>query len=316
MVVGSQRAGQGGRKEMRTLAILLTVISLSSLAESQMKSVTAPALQTESETSSVDPVLTEEMVSSLPAVGDHVQTSKQSTVSVQVYSDNNHGFNQRLKKALERSFKSSPGFNLSRGKHGGLLISTIKSCTDWKSEGVESDYVVEFSSDRSETLGISVGSCLNEALAKCTSQILRDARTAAQFLSNSSLMRHRSIQVTIPVIKSDPLKYDGKLVQIAGLAHAGHRGMLLETDDRTTSIRLRSADLVGCPIPLQRSALYSEFWNISEGDDLDPDRKDIHVVLDGLVRVLKTNGKMADEFELYGQWPLEVIVTRIISMHR
>jgi hypothetical protein len=74
--------------------------------------------------------------------------------------------------------------------------------------------------------------------------------------------------------------------------------------------------LVGCPIPLQRSALYSEFWNISEGDDLDPDRKDIHVVLDGLVRVLKTNGKMADEFELYGQWPLEVIVTRIISMHR
>ncbi len=301
---------------MRTLAILLTIIFMSPFAESQSKSATEPTLKTEPEASSVDPILTEEMVTSLPSIGDHAQANKQSIIRVQVHSDINRGFNQRLKKALEKSFQSSPGFNLSRGKKTGSLIATIKSCTDWKIEGAESDYVVEFSSDRSETLGISVGSCLNDALGKCTSQILKDARTAAQFLGNPSLMQHKSVQVTIPEIKSDPLRYDGKLVQIAGLAHAGHWGMSLEVDDRTTAIRLRSADLVGCPIPLQRNALFSEFWNISESDDLDPDKKDIHVVLDGLVRVLKTNGKMAEEFELHGQWPLEVIVTRVVSMHR
>jgi hypothetical protein len=87
----------------------------------------------------------------------------------------------------------------------------------------------------------------------------------------------------------------------------------LETEDRQTAITLRSPNVVGCPMPLQKDATFSEFWNISTDNGFGPE-KVIHVVLDGLVRVLKVNGKMAEEFYPHVQWPLEIIPIHILRI--
>jgi hypothetical protein len=123
------------------------------------------------------------------------------------------------------------------------------------------------------------------------------------------------IRASVSEIKNNPLKYEGKIVRVVGYLESGHAGVGLESEDRKDRIRLRSPNVVDTPVPVQRDALFEQFWTINtEIHKNDPDWKDIEVEIDGFVRVLKENGKVAKEFDLYGQWPIEVITTHIIRI--
>jgi hypothetical protein len=222
-------------------------------------------------------------------------------------------FKQKLGKLLIQKFQSSSEFSLNQMRNPDALIVTIVSYLDWK-DGSEISYTVEFSSGLGEILGISVGACMNDALVKCTTQILKDARTAAWFLVNPA---PEVIRTTIPEIKANPMKYDERVVQIGGYYSSGHLGVSLDTKDHGSGIRLRSPgeDAVLCPVPILRNELFSKFWNMgTEILAFDPNNKEINAIIEGYVRVLKVNGKPADEFDVFGQWPLEIVVTRIISI--
>jgi hypothetical protein len=122
------------------------------------------------------------------------------------------------------------------------------------------------------------------------------------------------ISASIPEITSNPLKYDGKVVRQSGFMVSGHGGVILLSEDRKDGIRLRSPDVVSCPVPVQRDTLFEEFWTTyTEIHRDEPDWTDIKTDIDGFVRVLKENGKVAKEFDFYGQYPIEVITTRVIS---
>ncbi len=123
------------------------------------------------------------------------------------------------------------------------------------------------------------------------------------------------VRTTVSEIKNSPFKYEGKIVRVIGYLESGHAGVGLESEDHRDRIRLRSPDVVECPVPVQRDALFEQFWTINtEIHKDDPDWKDIEVEIEGFVRLLKENGKLAKEFSLYGQWPIEVITTRIIRI--
>jgi hypothetical protein len=114
-------------------------------------------------------------------------------------------------------------------------------------------------------------------------------------------------------IKLHPQNYDGKVVRINGWLASGHVGVLIESENRQDAIRLRSPDEVdvAAPLQVQRDDLLNKFWKLVETEIRDTDSKGIHVELDGLVRTLKKDGKPAQEFDVYGQWPIEIITLRI-----
>jgi hypothetical protein len=88
-------------------------------------------------------------------------------------------------------------------------------------------------------------------------------------------------------------------------------GVHVESENRQDSIRLRSPDEVATRLPVQRDYLFDKFWKMVETEIEDSGSRGIHVELDGLVRVLKKDGKPAKEFDVYGQWPVEIITLRI-----
>ena len=87
----------------------------------------------------------------------------------------------KLRDTLENAFKSSSDFRLSAGKKPGTLTVTIPSNVGWKLVGKRTQvfYTVEFASADSQHLGSSAGSCWEDALLKCASKIVKDAKTAA-----------------------------------------------------------------------------------------------------------------------------------------
>lgn len=121
------------------------------------------------------------------------------------------------------------------------------------------------------------------------------------------------IHTSISEIRSNPLKYDGKVVKLSGYMMSGHGGVVLLSENREVGISVRSPDVVDCPVPIQRNALFDEFWTTyTEIHRYEPDWTDIKAEIEGFVRVLKEDGKVARKFYIYGQHPLEVITTRII----
>lgn len=119
---------------------------------------------------------------------------------------------------------------------------------------------------------------------------------------------------TIPEIRDNPLKYNQKVVRINGFLMSGHGGVILLSEDRDTGIRLRSPNLVDCPVPVQRDALFDKLWTTyTEIHRNEPDWTDIKVEIEGLVRVLQDDGEDIQEHDLCRQYPVEVITTRIIS---
>jgi hypothetical protein len=121
------------------------------------------------------------------------------------------------------------------------------------------------------------------------------------------------ISVTVSEVKLHPIDYDGKVVRIGGWLTSGHLGVSIESENHQDAIRLRSPDEVNVPTPLrvQRDDNFNRFWKLVEMEIEDTGSNGIHVELDGFVRILKKNGKPAEEFFIFGQWPIEIITLRI-----
>jgi hypothetical protein len=100
---------------------------------------------------------------------------------VEVWCVGDDGLTTRLRDTLEDAFKSSSDFRLSAGEKPGTLTVTITSNVDWKLVGKRTQvfYTVKFSSADNPQLGSSAGSCWEDSLSKCASNIIRDAKTAA-----------------------------------------------------------------------------------------------------------------------------------------
>lgn len=99
---------------------------------------------------------------------------------VEVWTVGDDGLTQRLRDAVETKFKSSSDFALSIGKKEGTLIVTIPTNVSWTKEGTRTRlrYTVELSSIDDVGIGKSSGSCWDDNLAECASQIYRGAQKA------------------------------------------------------------------------------------------------------------------------------------------
>ncbi len=103
------------------------------------------------------------------------------TTLVEVWSGGDDSLTTGLRNVLENAFKSSHDFVLSSGKKPGTLITTIPTHVEWKRAGKRTKvfYTVRFTSVDDQLLGISKGSCWDNAMTKCASQIVKDATTVA-----------------------------------------------------------------------------------------------------------------------------------------
>ena len=102
---------------------------------------------------------------------------------VEVWTGGDDGLTQKLRHEIESKFKSSSDFVLSSGKKTGTLIVTIPTHVAWTMKvRTHLRYNVEFSSSDAVGLGKSSGSCWDDNLADCASQIYRSARRAAHKL--------------------------------------------------------------------------------------------------------------------------------------
>ncbi len=111
---------------------------------------------------------------------------------VEVWSGGDDSLTKGLRNVLENAFKSSSDFVLSSGKKPGTLIVTIPTHVEWKRAGTRTKvfYTVEFTSADNQPLGTSTGSCWDDALTKCATKIITDARVAARKI-------HQTINRTI-----------------------------------------------------------------------------------------------------------------------
>jgi hypothetical protein len=100
---------------------------------------------------------------------------------VEVWKGGDDGLTNRLADALEIAFRASPNFKLSFGKNEGTLVVTIPTNLEWKQIAgrTKALFAIEFSSTDGRPLGRSQGSCWDNELQKCASQVVRDAKVAA-----------------------------------------------------------------------------------------------------------------------------------------
>ncbi len=118
---------------------------------------------------------------------------------------------------------------------------------------------------------------------------------------------------SISEIKSAPSKFDGKIVRLKGWVQSGHLGVSIESDDHQDAVRLISPDQdrPSYPLTVRRDVLFRKFWKMVQAEIRASGSHGTYVELDGLVRILQKDGKPADEFYIFGQWPVEIITTRI-----
>ena len=103
---------------------------------------------------------------------------------VEVWSGGDDGLTQKLRDSLEKTFQSSPEFQLSAGKRPGSLVVTIPSNVAWRQVKGRTRvvYAVEFASVDGFKLGSGKGECLEDDLVKCASRIVADARLVTRKL--------------------------------------------------------------------------------------------------------------------------------------
>ncbi len=108
-------------------------------------------------------------------------TASTKPTFVEVWSGGDDSLTTGLRNVLENAFKSSPNFALSNGKKPGTLIATIPTHVEWKRAGKRTKvfYTVEFTSVDNQHLGVSKGSCWDDAMAKCANKIVKDATAVA-----------------------------------------------------------------------------------------------------------------------------------------
>lgn len=103
---------------------------------------------------------------------------------VEVWTGGDDGLTQRLRYEIENRFKLSSDFVLTSGKKPGTLIVTIPTHVAWTTKGTRTHlrYRVKFSSSEDTELGKSDGSCWEDKVAECETQIYRGAQRAARKL--------------------------------------------------------------------------------------------------------------------------------------
>jgi hypothetical protein len=110
------------------------------------------------------------------------EASSTKRTLVEVWCGGDDTLTRGLRNALEDTFKLSSDFVLSSGKKSGTLIVTIPTHVEWKEAGKRTKvfYTVEFTSVDNQPLGSSKGSCWDDAMMKCTNNIVKKARVAAR----------------------------------------------------------------------------------------------------------------------------------------
>ncbi len=161
---------------------------------------------------------------------------------------------------------------------------------------------------------------LNESMKSHGMQAIIFPTSLVIFLGSCAQdVRQEVRKTSILEIRADPLKYENKIVQITAWVRSGPYDISLESDDFEQRIAIVNADWEGVRLPPQlrvmRNELYDQFWEHTKHDELpDTGAHGLRVELDGCVRLLKKDGKLADDFELYGQRPIEIIPIKIIKM--
>ena len=99
-------------------------------------------------------------------------------ILVDVRSGGDDGLTLRLRDALENKFRSSRDFSLNVNNSPATLVITIPTHVRWKQAGKRTRvlYTVEFASYEKQALGIRKGSCWDDRLEQCATQVVRDAQ--------------------------------------------------------------------------------------------------------------------------------------------
>ncbi|HSB16475.1 MAG TPA: hypothetical protein VLE22_18635 [Bryobacteraceae bacterium] len=123
--------------------------------------------------------------------------------------------------------------------------------------------------------------------------------------------------VELKALKANPQKFNGKTIRVSGMLRSGHVAVSLQNGEGL-SVRIRARDEVKSR-HLHRACedtLYQRLWALSESPRTPEDEVLYLVDAEGVVRTLKDrSGKPAKEFSVFGQWPVELIVTRVLSIH-
>ena len=121
--------------------------------------------------------------------------------------------------------------------------------------------------------------------------------------------------VELGALKVKPELFDGRKVSISGTLKSGHLAVMLQGPDRF-SIRLRANDELKSKSPKAcEDSLYRRLWSLSEQPRSTQDEAQYVIELEGSIRILKDrDGRPAKEFSVFGQWPVELIVTRVLKI--
>ena len=108
--------------------------------------------------------------------------AKPTPTLVEVVCGGDDALTLRLRDTLETAFKLSSDFRLSSWKEQARLLVTIPTHVGWEQVGRRTRvlYTVEFASLDNQNLGTSTGSCWDNKVTKCASQIVKDAKIAAR----------------------------------------------------------------------------------------------------------------------------------------
>ena len=122
------------------------------------------------------------------------------------------------------------------------------------------------------------------------------------------------VETPIASLHANYLQYEDEVVRIRGWLSLGHLGVFV-SDGQERTIKLRNSDEVpSISGRATKNALYEEFWKLARGRIIVSDTVKIRVVFEGSVRILKQNGKPATSFDVFGQFPVELIPLRIIEI--
>jgi len=122
------------------------------------------------------------------------------------------------------------------------------------------------------------------------------------------------IRSTVPEIRNNPLKYDGKIVQITGWLdtscgyHRGH-GIRVDVDNDESVIKIDRPDMAELHAFVQNDSLFEKIWHICTNEFTC--HKDTEVEVEGVVIENKTIPKW---FYSNGIRPGVLIVTRVIRI--
>jgi hypothetical protein len=106
---------------------------------------------------------------------------------VDVWCGGDDGLTRRLRDALESQFRSSPEFDLNAQTGPGTLVVTIPTHVDWKLDGQRTKvfYTVEFATVEKRKLATLKGSCWDDNMTKCATQIVKKAAIAARKIGSA-----------------------------------------------------------------------------------------------------------------------------------